>query len=296
MRLPPLNALKAFEAAARLGSFTKAAKELNVSAGAISRHVKLLEEYLGVQLFERLTQGVDVTDAGLKLLPRITAAFDLIVEAASLFQPRSSQLRLIASPTFANRRLIPRLNNFNTAWPEIDVSVRILMGDVTTLPIDTYDCGIATSHAPIWPDDVKAIRIISEELTPVCSPSLLNKHRNLKQPSDLGDLPLLQIDNCPQDWPLWFAQNRLSEFTVPTVGAKFETAELAIRAAVEGLGVIVMDRFLVELELKNGSLIDLFPESQAVNNGYFFFSPKNRWRDPSVVAFKEWLVSEFSGF
>ena len=110
MRLPPLNALKAFEAAARLGSFARAAEELNVSAGAISRHIKLLEAHLGAPLFERLTQGVRITDAGSRLLASVAEGFETIAKAVAEFHQEPTRLRLVASPTFANRRLIPRLN------------------------------------------------------------------------------------------------------------------------------------------------------------------------------------------
>ena len=290
MDLPPLNALKAFEAAARLGSFARAADELNVTAGAISRHIRLLEEHLDAELFERLTQGVQVSEAGFKLLPAVTEAFDTIRSAAARIRKPPSQLRIVASPTFANRRLIPQMSGFANDVPEVDITVRIQTGDVTALDLKNHDCGVVTTHDPNWPSGTKAVRIIAEALTPVCAPSLLAGMTLPITAGALKDMPLLSIINCPTDWPNWLSANDCSDVDIPLRGNALETAEMAIRAAVEGLGVIVMDRFLIETELRNGQLIDLFPDSRPVDNGYYFICDRHRWNDPIITAFHNWLV------
>ena len=173
MRLPPLNALRAFEAAGTHNSFGKAAEELNVSSGAITRHVKLLEAHFDSLLFERRAQGVRLTVIGQRLLPKVTAAFELIAGAASEIGPAPSRLRLLASPTFANRRLIPNLTDFIADWPDLDVSVRVLMAELHEIPDENYDCRIVTTHVTSWPDGIRSMRVIAEELTPVCAPSLI---------------------------------------------------------------------------------------------------------------------------
>ena len=294
MRLPPLNALRAFESAARLGGFTRAGEELNVSPGAISRHVKLLEAYFGVQLFERLAHGLRPTEAALALLPRITAAFEIIARAASELPGAASTLRIIASPTFANRLLVPRLTDFAEKWPGITVSVSVLLSDIAEFDFTTHDCAIATFHAPVWSKEVRVQRIKAEELTPLCAPGLIGPGDCPPLPADLRHQTLLRISACTWDWPNWLERNNLGGVVDPSRGPSFETGELAIRAAVEGLGVVVMDRFLVRRELECGELIDMFPQSVAVDNGYFFVCAEKRWDEPAISAFRDWALVEFS--
>ena len=260
MRLPPLNALRAFEAAARHGSFARAAEELNVSAGAVSRHVKLLEAHLGVPLFLRHANGLEPTNAATAFRPKITASFEAIARAAAEVAGPRPVIRLIASPTFANRCLIPRLPRFKDRRPETNVSVSLLISDIDEFVAGEHDCGMATFHEPRWPAELRAERIKGEELTPLCAPSLLGDRERKPTPEELSTLPLLRIAACPQDWPNWLELNGGSKLAGIAEGPTFETGELAIRAAVEGLGVIVMDRLLVERELETGRLVDLFPD------------------------------------
>jgi DNA-binding transcriptional LysR family regulator len=294
MRLPPLNALKAFEAAARLGGFARAADELHVSPGAVSRHVKLLEAHLGVPLFVRQARGLKPTGTALALLPKITTAFEMIAAASSEASGMARSLTVIASPTFANRLLVPRLPGFTGLWPEVGISVGLLLSDLTEFDVALHDCGIATLHAPLWPDGVRGARIRAEELTPLCAPSLLQPSDARLRPEDLRRHTLLHISACSEDWPSWLKRNGLPEVVDPSRGPTFETGELAIRAAVEGLGVLLMDRFLVQRELRSGDLIDLFPEAEAIDNGYFFFCAKRRWDDPLIASFRDWVLAELS--
>lgn len=294
MRLPPLNALRAFEAAARLGGFARAGEELHVSPGAISRHVKLLEAHLGASLFVRQAQGLKPTETALALLPKVTAAFEMIAAAASDASSVAGSLTVIASPTFANRLLVPRLPGFTGLWPEVGISVGLLLSDLTEFDVALHDCGIATLHAPVWPAGLRGARIRAEELTPLCAPSLLRSRDAVLRPEDLRDHVLLHIAACTEDWPNWLKRNGLSDVVDPTRGPTFQTGELAIRAAVEGLGVLLMDRLLVQHELHSGELIDLFPDAEAIDNGYFFFCAEQRWNDPLIASFRDWVSSEFS--
>jgi LysR family glycine cleavage system transcriptional activator len=298
VRLPPLNALRAFEAAARHGSFTRAAEELNVSAGAVSRHVKILEAYFGVALFERLAQGLKSTEAANELLPKVTASFEAIARAAAEVggpEPVITEpvVKVIASPTFANRCLVPRLPAFKERRPETVVSVSVLISDIEEFVAGDHDCGMATFHAPEWPAEMRVERIRGEALTPFCAPSLLAGRKADPTPEDLTSLPLLHIAACRTDWPNWLALNGCSKRVALGAGPTLETGELAIRAAVEGLGVIVMDRYLVERELLSGQLVDLFPMSRPVDNGYFFFCRRERWDEAEIAAIRDWFRSEF---
>jgi len=294
MRLPPLNALRAFEAAARLGGFARAAEELHVSPGAVSRHVKLLEAHFGAPLFMRLAHGLRPTETALALLPKISAAFEMIAAAASEVPDIAGRLEVIASPTFASRLLVPQLPSFSDMCPDVSISVSLLLADLAEFNTAAHDCAIATFHAPVWPEGVRTMRIRAEELTPLCAPSLLRSRARPMRPEDLQDQTLLRISACTWDWPNWLKRNGLSDVVDPSRGPTFETGELAIRAAVEGLGVIVMDRFLVQRELQSGELIDLFPETEAVDNGYFFFCAERRWDEPMIVSFRDWVSAELS--
>lgn len=294
MRLPPLNALRAFEAAARLGGFSRAGEELNVSPGAISRHVKLLEAHFGTTLFVRLPQGLKPTDAALALLPKVTAAFETIAAAAAELPGQAGKLSVLASPTFANRMLVPGLPRFADLRPEVAVSVNLLLADLVAFDDAAHDCAIATLHAPVWPKGIRSMRIRPEELTPLCAPSLLAARTSSLRPEDLRDQTLLNIAACTWDWPNWLERNGLEDRVDPTRGPTYDTGDLAIRAAVEGLGVVVMDRFLVQRELARGELVDLFPECEAIDNGYFFLCAARRWDEPLIAAFRDWVVTEFA--
>ena len=285
MRLPPLNPLRAFEAAVRLGGFSHAAKELNVSPGAISRHVKLLEAHFGTPLFERLAQGLRPTRAALTLQPQISAAFEMIVSAAAEVPRGARNLKVAASPTFANRLLVPQLLRFTEPRPEITVSVSLMLSDPSDFDPGTHDCVVATSHTTDWPKGLKSVRVRGEALTPLCAPSFLGDRK--MEPADLRNVALLRVSACGQDWPNWLALNELPGLTDLSDGPTFETGELAIRAAVEGLGVVLMDRFFVQRELRDGALIDLFPDSRPLDNGYYFFCAEARWQDPLIAAFRD---------
>ena len=294
MRLPPLNALRAFESAARLGGFARAGEELNVSPGAVSRHVKLLEAHFGTPLFVRLAHGLRPTEAALALLPKVTAAFEMIATVASEVPGPAGTLMVTASPTFANRLLVPRLPGFTDLRPEVSVSVSLLLSEIESFDPAQHDCAIATFHAPVWPATLRVARIRSEALTPLCAPSILPAGKRRLRPEDLRDQTLLHISACPQDWPNWLERNGLGGTVSAERGPSFETGELAIRAAVEGLGIMIMDRNLVQREIQRRELVDLFPDSEAIDNGYYFISSESRWEEPLIAAFRDWVLAEFA--
>ncbi len=292
MRLPPLNALKAFEAAARHGSFKAAANELHVSAGAISRQVKILEEFLDTPLFVRLAQGITPTEEAISLMPKLTASFEAIANATAEIGKPKLKIKVASSPTFANRWLVPRLPRFKNYLPGSTVTLGTIKFGYDELIDSDFDCAVATFFKPTWPDELKVERIKSEELTPLCSPSLLKINGCLAVPEKLDSEYLLHMSACQYDWPNWASINNLELNVEIDKGSSFDTGEMAIRAAVEGLGVILMDRFLVEEELQSGQLIDMFPNTIPVDNGYYFFCDRNRWNEPAISTFRKWLHIE----
>ena len=292
MRTPPLNALRAFEAAARHASFTLAAKELHVSAGAISRQVKILEDFLEISLFVRHAQGITPTQDALSLLPKLTASFAAIANATAEISKPKLKIKVTSSPTFANRWLVPRLPRFKEHLPGSTVTLGTIKYGYDELIDSDFDCAVATFYNPQWPDELKVERIKPEELTPLCAPALHHSKVTLTSPPQLEPESLLHMSACQYDWPAWASINNLDLNVDIDKGSSFDTGEMAIRAAVEGLGVILMDRFLVENELQSGQLIDMYPDTVPLNNGYYFFCDRNRWNEPAIASFRQWLHIE----
>ena len=294
MDLPPLNSLRAFEAAARHRSFAAAAEELHVSAGAVSRHVKQLEAHLGADLFERRPQGVRLTPAGERLQPDITAAFDTIARAAGAARAAPLSLRVLASPTITNRWLIPRLHGFRERHPGVTISFGVLRQSHAELADGGFDVAVATfGSPPAWPRGLSAELLRDEELTPLASPVLCGRSR-LVTPGDLADQTLLRIEPCLDDWPRWLAANDCADVVDASRGPSYETGEMALKAASEGLGVALMDRLLAADELESGEIVDVFPESKPVSNGYWFFCQEKRAADPLIDDFRIWILGEMA--
>ena len=189
---------------------------------------------------------------------------------------------------------MPRLPHFTEAWPDISLSVALLLSAEAELDEHAHDCGVATFHVPRWPAGIKAVRVKGEELTPLCAPSLLPGRNMALRPEALSGETLLRIAACTADWPNWFAANGVPETGDSAEDPSFKSGELAIRAAVEGLGIVIMDRLLVTPELERGDLVDLFPESVPVDNGYYFFCAERRWDEPAIRAFRTWVQAEFA--
>lgn len=293
VRLPPLNALRAFEAAARHTSFARAAEELHVSQGAISRHIKLLEGYFGVQLFRRLARGVVPTEAAVKLLPKISASFELIERAAHEVADVSSEIKVICSPTFAYRWLIPRLPDFKTVDPSKAVSVGILRSSYEEFYRGAYDIGIACFESAVeWPPNLHAEWAVPEEMTALCAPDLLHGANALRTPADLRHHLLLHAVLGRHDWRRWLEAVGAAKIVDYQQGQSYETGEMAVRAAAEGLGVAMMDRRLVRDELASGALVTPFDHVMTEGTGYYLFFERKRSGDPAINAFREWFLRE----
>lgn len=287
--LPPLSALTAFEAAARHESFTAAAAELNVSQAAVSRRIQLLEEILGLTLFERIRQRVVLTPAGAAYARELQDALGRIGTATvNTMGARSGHatLTIATLPTFGTRWLIPRLPDFNAKHPQITVNLptRIESFDFTAEPLDA-----AISFGDPVAPGAAVDRLIEEELVPVASKKLLTKHR-IRKPEDLFKLPLLQQSTRLSAWPDWFAGLGISCPPVP-LGPRYGQFAMVVQAAVIGMGAAIVPRFLVEQELKDGSLVIPFPQSIGSKQAYCLFYPEARRNDPALRAFRDWLLA-----
>ena len=282
-RLPPLNAVKAFEAAARNGGVTRAARELSVTQGAVSRHVRSLEEWLGAKLVERTQRGIKLTVQGAAYFRVLRGALDQIDHATRQLQksPDENLLRLKLPPTFAIRWLVPRLAGFHALHPTIDVQITT-SHERADFDREDVDACIHSEREP--PSGPGFRRLVGEVLVPVCSPRLLEQGPPLEQPADLARHVLLCSLNRPDDWPAW-----LEAAGVPHIGGnsglKFENAALAYQAAIDELGVIVAQRALVEDDLRTGRLVAPIPVSLRMPGGYYLAFAPDRPRSARVTAF-----------
>ncbi len=284
-RLPPLNAVRAFEAVARNGSVTGAARELAVTQGAVSRHVSALEGWLGAKLFTRAQRGLTLTVKGTAYFRTINGALDQIDFATRQVQtsPDSNLLRLKLPPTFAMRWLVPRLAAFHALHPGIDVQITT-SHEIADFGREDIDACIHSKQEP--PGGPGFRRLFGEVLLPVCSPRL----PRLREPRDLARHQLLCSMNRPRDWPTWLAAAGVPDID-GNVGLKFDNAALAYQAAIDELGVMIAQRALVEDDLASGRLVAPIATAVRTSGAYYLAYPPNRPRPPRLAAFEDWIVA-----
>jgi LysR family glycine cleavage system transcriptional activator len=289
-RLPPLNAMRAFEAVARNGSVTAAAHELSVTQGAVSRHVASLEDWLGAKLFTRTPRGVEMTGKGLAYFRTLKRALDQIDSATRRLQKNREEdlLRLKLPPTFAIRWLIPRLASFHALHPQLDVQITTSheTADFDREDVDAY---IHSEREPRAGPGFR--RLFGETLLPVCSPQLLKHGPKLRKPRDLAKHVLLCSMNRPHDWPSWLAAAGVPDID-GNDGLKFENAALAYQAAIDELGVMIAQRALVEDDLRSGRLVAPIALPVRTSGSYYLAYSPNRARSARLVAFEEWIVAQ----
>ncbi|SLN27620.1 Glycine cleavage system transcriptional activator [Falsiruegeria litorea R37] len=289
--LPPLNALRAFEAAARHGGYIDAADELCVTRGAVSRHVKLLEEHLGVALFRRNHRGVELTQAGQALLPELTDAFAQIGRATQKVSTAANELRIICPPGLSIRWLFPRLQGFREQHPDIHVRLTTeFYGDRGFDPAE-HDVGISLEHWPGRSSTIKALFLFPMSLVPACAPALLDHGAPLSGPSDLARHPLLHESAKREDWATWVESFGVDGIDVQT-GEVFPNLDMATKAAVLGAGVAMVDPLLCAEELESGLLVCPFPDMVCGTQygGYALIAAQEAWDVPKVRAFRNWAV------
>jgi LysR family glycine cleavage system transcriptional activator len=288
-RLPPLNPLRAFEAAARHGGMTKAASELNVTHGAISHQVRALEEALSVELFERRGRHLALTLAGQQLLPSVQQALDLIADAsARLSRPDLDGRLTIKLPiAFASKWLLPRLARFRDAYPQIELSLLPFRPGARERS-EEADLTIDYGRGP-WKR--KWTRLIASiDLFPICSPRLINAAAPLRDPADLAQHTLIHDDDGTA-WANWLLVGGL-EGVDANSGIRMGTALLSIDAAVQGLGVALGDKAIATEELATGLLVRPFGLGVPATSYYYLVCDPDQLQVPRVRAFIDWLLDE----
>lgn len=289
-RLPPFTALRTFEAAARLLSFTKAAEELFVTQAAVSRQVRELEDRLGIPLFHRLHRHVKLTPEGAKLAEHLTASFDALAHAVeAIVDPGTETLRVSVEPALAARWLAPRLNRYHAAHPGIHVA----LSSTDALVKVGWDADLAIRWSKVETSWVGAIaeELIKVEAFPVMAPSMRGVGWPLKQPSDMLGLTLL-FDDDRSLWTRWFEKAGVTDVSLPR-GPVFSDLALALDAAARGEGIALGETALVAEDLASGRLTK--PFSLSVELGcYFLLTPISTPRGRAVDSFSAWVRTEMA--
>jgi LysR family glycine cleavage system transcriptional activator len=296
--MPQLNALRAFEAAARHLSLTKAAQELHVTAGALSHQIRGLEELLGLKLFERGVRSIALTRAGLRLYPGLRSGFSQIREAVEALARAGNERALVIStpPGFTSKFLAPRLYRFSAAHPEIDarVSSSVVNANFVTDGVD-----VAIRNMPVDHEDDPELAVeplVDMAYVPVCSPKLIETHGPIRSGEALKSLPLIHdesLGNRPGllGWADWFATAGATGVDLSR-GLRFTSTDHALDATIEGAGVLLTHDILAYDELRTGRLIIPFPLSLSSKRVYSVVYPKRRGELPNVRAFRSWIRQE----
>jgi len=310
-RLPPLNALKAFEAAARHLSVKKAAAELSVTPAAVSHQIKALEEYLGLPLFHRHNRALDLTEAARACLPKLREGFDNLAQAMERLRAHrgGGMLTVSAAPSFAARWLMPRLHRFLETQPDIDVRISARLRQsadggrrAATAERATVDTWLADSDVAIlyghgdYPG-FKVDKLFPLTITPICSPRLLTDPEHpLLKPEDLRLQMLLHddtgdlYDGVPF-WDLWLKAAKVEGLDLKR-GPHFSHAVLAFEAAAEGYGVVATMPVLAETDLNAARLVTPFALRVPLASAYYLVSSEDSASRPAVAAFRKWLLAE----
>jgi len=287
-QLPPLNALRAFEVAARLQSFSAAAEVLHVTHGAISRQVRQLEEWLGLALFERQNRRVLLTEAGRGYLAALLPAFEQMEEATARLQrqPGPQVLRVNAPATFTLRWLIPRLSRFQMAHPQVEVRISTSNEAIDALG-EPFDLVIRGGPQD-WPG-YQGWEFLVEQRLPVCSPALLLR-QPLLQPADLAQHTLLHTATLPEVWSDWLAAAGMTDLQ-PAQALRFNHFYLTLQAALDGLGVAMGPTVLVAEDIQAGRLVLPFTQPRLGDWRYFAYIPLRNQDNAAARAFRDWLVA-----
>lgn len=298
-RLPPLTALRAFEAAARLMSFRQAAEELHVTPAAVSQQIKALEDFCGQALFHRSPLGLSLTSVGRAALPLLTEGFDRLAAGGEILRPMtpSRLLTVSVAPSFGAKWLLPRLGRFRAQHPEFDV--RLDSNDrLANFKTDGVDLAIrygGGGYAGLLSD-----RFLEETAFPVCAPALAAEHGPLAEPADLARHTLLHVDwldggDMAVTWYMWLRAAGVDNVDASR-GPRFTADAMAVQAAIDGAGVALVSSAVVADDLAARRLVRPFPptEHERTNFCYYLVRPPANDRDPKVQAFRDWLLEEAS--
>ena len=293
-KLPPLNGLRAFEAAARHLSFSRAAEELYVTPAAISHQIKGLEDYLGVALFRRLTRSVILTEEAQTVLPLVTDAFDKLSQASGLLKEseRSGVLTVTSAPTFAAKWLLPNLDDFSAQYPEISVRLDARL-DTADFERDGVDVGVRLGSGQ-YPG-MRTDALFTEIVLPICHPRFLQGPTPLREPADLKNVPLLHVDwgrkieGPVPDWDMWLRSVGVDGVDASR-GPTFTVEEMAIAAAVRGQGVALASSYAAREDIEQGRLVVPFEASIRASASYWVIAPERTADHPKIRAFRDWIM------
>jgi LysR family glycine cleavage system transcriptional activator len=287
-RLPPLNALRAFEASARQLSFTKAAEELFVTQAAISHQIKSLEEHLGIKLFMRKNRALLLTEEGQSYYLDIKDIFNSLKEATERLLARGAKGAITVSlqPSFAIQWLVPRLNAFNALHPDIDVRIKAVDQPDNSL---TEDVDVAIYYGRGRWSNVHADKMYTEYLIPVCSPLVLSGKKPLATLDDLSHHTLLH-DTSRRDWKRWFNAVGLKGMNV-NHGPIFSHSSMVLQAAIHGQGIALAHSTLAKPDIDSGRLICPFNDVLISKNGYYFVCRESQLEIGKIAAFRDWVLS-----
>lgn len=288
--VPDVTTLQAFECAARHGSFTQAAAELNLTQSAVSRQIKDLENQLGVLLFERVRQRVILSDAGQKFLPEVRRLLnqteELMVRAMASARADST-LSIASLPTFGSRWLVPRLPDFLKRHPD---TVLNIASRSAPFDFDEQNFDLAIHYGqPVWARATCSY-LCSEIIVPAASPSLLANHP-IETPEDLVAGPLLHLATRPKLWAKWFEANDMDGRGAYR-GNRFDQFSMVIEAATAGLGFALLPRYLIEQEIAAGTLRIVLDRPMQTENSYYLAVPEGKLENPISLAFREWITEQ----
>ena len=305
-RLPPLNALRAFEAAGRHLSFKKAAEELFVTPAAVSQQVKQLEDYLGTPLFRRLTRALELTVPGAAMLPRVSEGLDCFVAglAAARRTEARGRIAVSAPPNFVARWLLPRLTSFTSSYPQFDLRITGTLraidhpGDESKADPARADAEaqVAVRYGTGDYPGMLVDLLFRPTYVPVCSPKVLARGNGLRRPSDLRFHTLIHDDSSPDDeerpgWEEWlrFAGAKGVDFER---GPRLSNASLVHEAAIEGIGVALLLRPLVDMDIEEGRLVVPFPQAAPTPYAYYLVTPESIVDHPAADSFRLWMLGQ----
>ncbi|WP_048645904.1 transcriptional regulator GcvA [Nitratireductor soli] len=288
-KVPPLNALRAFEAAARHLSVKRAAEELCVTPGAVSQMLKILEEHLGVKLFERVNRGIFLTETGRAYLPPVRNAFRQISDASQRVAAVAGAgvLTVSVTPFFASAWLVPRLKSFQEAHPDIDLQV--VTGNAL---VDFHRDGVdvAVRHGVGRYPGLHSHRVVAVEMVPVAAPSVVGRLGRPQAPAELVDWPHVH-DADRKGWSLWFQAQGVDDFGRPR-GPSFGDSGLLLMAVQSGQGAGLLPAAMVALDVKEGRLTKLADAVHMETFAYYLVYPKASHDRPSIAAFRDWILDE----
>lgn len=286
--LPPLDALRVFEAAARRLSFAAAAAELHLTASAVSHRIKALEAQLGLMLFERMTRKVRLTPAGRAYAAAVADALAILREATHRLAAEANRPLIVSvTPLFGARWLLPRLARFEAAHPGLPVRL-ISTSRLADFVGDGVDCAVRYGRGA-WPG-LAAHRLMTLDYVPVCAPALL-KQGKLKTPDDLAHYTLLHYDAAPDAWRMWLLAAGAAGVDADS-GQVLSDMTATVQAAMDGIGIAIADRKFIARELKQRRLVAPFAIDMPAGGAFYFVYPEARAGDRRIATFRDWVRSQ----